>query len=68
MTRGLEVGKREREREPGPWGMGWLGKGQLGWGCGILPALVHGLGVLWEECTREAGPCSHGFGSVAERR
>lgn len=62
MTRGLEVG------ELGPWGMGGWGKGQLGWGCGILPALVHGLGILRGECMREAGLCSHRFGPVVEHR
>lgn len=45
------------KRTAGVWG-----------GYGILPAQVHGLGVLREECVREAGPCSHRTEPVVEHR
>lgn len=65
MTRGLEAG------ELGPLGDGVVGEKDswgLGGGYGILPAQVHGLGVLREECVREAGPCSHRTEPVLEYR
>lgn len=65
MTRGLEVG------ELGPLGDGVVGeKNSWGWGgvCGILPAQVHGLGVLREEYLREAGSCSLTIGPVVKHR
>lgn len=33
-----------------------------------MPSLVQGLGVLREECMREAGLCSHSIGPVVEHR
>lgn len=66
MTRGLEAG------ELGPLGDGMVGE-EDSWGggggrlmCGILPAQIHGLGVLREEWVREAGPCSDSIGPVVD--